>query len=123
MVVLYAPESFQAEMARLGAVVATDLQSVAEAPFVLAFVTSQSEVDQRTAEIVPHAKGDAMVWMAYPKGTSKRYTCDFQRDTGWAELQKAGFATVRAIAIDEDWTALRFRRAEYVGKSQATRQS
>jgi hypothetical protein len=40
--------------------------------------------------------------------------CDFNRDTGWAALQEAGFDTVRAIAIDEDWTALRFRRKEFI---------
>jgi hypothetical protein len=29
-------------------------------------------------------------------------------------LKKAGFDTVRSVAIDEDWTALRFRRKEYI---------
>ena len=42
------------------------------------------------------------------KGTSKKYKCDFNRDTGWDELKAAGFDTVRAVAIDEDWTGLRF---------------
>jgi hypothetical protein len=29
-------------------------------------------------------------------------------------LNAAGFDCVRSIAIDEDWTGLRFRRAEYI---------
>jgi hypothetical protein len=29
-------------------------------------------------------------------------------------LKAAGFDTVRAVAIDADWTALRFRRVEYI---------
>src|SRR5713101_8045074 len=29
------------------------------------------------------AQGDAVVWFAYPKGTSKRYKCEINRDTGW----------------------------------------
>jgi hypothetical protein len=29
-------------------------------------------------------------------------------------LKAAGFDTVRAIAIDEDWSALRFRRTEFI---------
>jgi hypothetical protein len=29
-------------------------------------------------------------------------------------LQDAGFDTVRSIAIDEDWTGLRFRRKEHI---------
>ena len=29
-------------------------------------------------------------------------------------MNAAGFETVRAVAIDEDWTGLRFRRSEFV---------
>ena len=40
--------------------------------------------------ILPKAQGDAVVWFAYPKGTSKRYKCEFNRDTGWAPMGAAG---------------------------------
>ena len=53
---------------------------------------------------------------AYPKASSKRYQCEFNRDTGWAAVGVAGFESVRQVAIDEDWSALRFRRTEYVKK-------
>jgi hypothetical protein len=82
--------------------------------FFLAFVTLQSEVDALSPEVASRAKGDAIVWFAYPKGTSKKYKCDFNRDTGWDVLKAAGFDTVRAVAIDEDWSALRFRRNEFI---------
>ena len=115
MVVLHAPESFQPELARLPVItIHHHLESVAESGFWLAFVTKKSEVDALASNIAKRAKGDAIVWFAYPKGTSKRYTCDFNRDTGWDALNALGFETVRAIAIDEDWTALRFRRKEYI---------
>ena len=87
---------------------------MADAGFWLAFVTRKSEVDRLAPQIVKKARGDAIVWFAYPKGTSKKYTCDFNRDTGWDVLKKTGFDTVRSVAIDEDWTALRFRRKEYI---------
>ena len=54
------------------------------------------------------------MWFAYPKGSSKRYRCGINRDTGWAALGKAGFEGVRMVAIDEDWSAVRFRRAEFI---------
>jgi len=54
------------------------------------------------------------LWFAYPKGSSKRYKCEFNRDNGWAVLGSLGFEGVRMVAIDEDWSALRFRRVEYV---------
>jgi len=115
MVVLDAPESFEPELARLPVItIHHHLESVAEAGFWLAFVTRKSEVEKLAPEIARRAKGDAIVWFAYPKGTSKKYTCDFNRDTGWASLRKLGFDSVRAVAIDEDWTALRFRRKEFI---------
>jgi hypothetical protein len=115
ILVVHAPASFEAEVARLTNV--TVRRSVEEMPaieFVLAFVTQQEEVNQLTQAITVKTKGDALVWFAYPKGASKKYKCDFNRDTGWAELGKAGFEPVRMVAIDEDWSALRFRRVEYI---------
>ncbi|MGC1461074.1 MAG: hypothetical protein WA802_02660 [Terracidiphilus sp.] len=118
MVVLNAPASFEAELARLPVMtIHHSLASVAEVGFLLAFVTKQTEVDALAAKVAERAKGDAVVWFAYPKGTSKKYKCDFNRDTGWDALKAAGFDTVRAVAIDEDWTGMRFRRVEFVKRS------
>lgn len=58
--------------------------------------------------------GDALLWFAYPKQTSRRYRCDFNRDTGFQVLRDSGYESVRMVAIDEDWSALRFRRAAFV---------
>jgi hypothetical protein len=115
MLVLNAPESFEAELSRLPVLhIHRSIESLAEIRFSLAFVTRQAEVDALVPKIAARAKGDASVWFAYPKGSSKKYKCDFNRDTGWALLDRAGFDTVRSIAIDEDWTGLRFRRKEFI---------
>jgi hypothetical protein len=115
ILVLRAPESFQPELARLPVLtIHHHIESVAEIGFMLAFVTRKGEVDALAGEVARRAVGDAIVWFAYPKGTSKKYKCDFNRDTGWGALQAAGFDTVRAVAIDADWTGLRFRRKEYI---------
>ena len=115
MVVLNAPVSFEAELARLPVMtIHRHLESVAETEFVLAFVTRKSEVDALAAQVAKKTEGDAVVWFAYPKLTSKKFKCDFNRDTGWDALKAAGFDTVRAVAIDEDWTGLRFRRVEFI---------
>jgi hypothetical protein len=115
IVVLNAPESFAPELARLSGV--TVLRSAERAPpirFALAFVKTQVELNAAAEQILPRTEGDAVVWFAYPKASSKRYRCDFNRDTGWDALGRAGFEGVRQVAIDEDWSALRFRRVEYV---------
>ncbi len=82
--------------------------------FALLFVTKQIEVDSLAAAIDPLTKGDAAVWFAYPKGTSRNYKCEFNRDTGWKIVGELGFEPVRMVAIDDDWSALRFRRAEFI---------
>ncbi len=113
--VLNAPDSFEPELRRLrGVTVHRSLSGPRELAFVLAFVTRQAEVDSLAKAVAVRAEGDAVVWFAYPKGTSKRYKCEFNRDTGWQALGAAGFEPVRMVAIDEDWTAARFRRVEFI---------
>ena len=109
------PASFEAELAQLkGIKVLRDVRKPTAIQFALAFVTQQSELNRLSKILADGSEGDALLWFAYPKGTSKRYSCDFNRDTGWQVIRKAGFDSVRQVAIDEDWSALRFRRAEYV---------
>jgi hypothetical protein len=119
IVVLNAPQSFAPELAKLPVkTLHHSITSVPDIDFFLAFVTRKSEVDALASQIEKRAKGDAIIWFAYPKGTSKKYKCDFNRDNGWDALNALGFETVRAVAIDEDWSALRLRRSEFV-KSRA----
>lgn len=113
--VLNAPQSFEAELDRLeGVAVKRKLAGASRVAFVLAFVTRKPEIDSLAKTIGKLAKGDPIVWFAYPKGTSKRYRCDINRDTGWGALGSAGFEGCRMVAIDEDWSGLRFRRAEFI---------
>jgi hypothetical protein len=115
ILVLNAPASFETELAKLeGVSVEQEIKETSEVSFALAFVTKQIGVDRAAKAIIKKAKGDAIVWFAYPKGTSKKYTCEFNRDTGWTVLGEAGFEPVRQVAIDEDWSALRFRRVEFI---------
>ena len=122
IVVIDAPASFEPELATLeGVIVHRDVKAIEVVEFAIAFATTQSQVDSLTRLLAAKAPGDALLWFAYPKGTSKKYKCDFNRDTGWDRLRAAGFDTVRQVAIDEDWTALRFRRVEYIKSSNRSR--
>jgi len=117
ILVVDAPSSFEPELAGLaGVTVFRDPARMAKVPFALLFATRQSEVDELSTSIPDKLEGDAILWFAYPKGSSRRYRCDFNRDSGWSVLRARGFDTVRQVAIDEDWSALRFRRVEYIGR-------
>jgi hypothetical protein len=115
ILVVNAPIGLEPELAALqGVQVLREAKAAKKIAFALAFVTKLSEVNALTKAITKKAEGDAVIWFAYPKGSSKKYTCEFNRDTGWAALGEAGFEPVRQVAIDEDWSALRFRRAEHI---------
>ncbi len=115
IVILNAPESFEPELLALAGIsIVRDLKAVKEIGFSMAFVTKQKEVDSMAKAITKKAAGDAIIWFVYPKGTSKKYKCEFNRDTGWAALGDAGYEPVRMVAVDEDWSALRFRRVELI---------
>jgi len=57
---------------------------------------------------------DALLWMVYPKKSSRRYTSSVYRDAGWEALGAAGWEPVSQVSMDEDWSALRFRRIEFI---------
>lgn len=86
--------------------------------FAIFFVKSCEDV----ATLAPSAAGkvevDGVLWFAYPKKTSKKHRSDLSRDEGWKPLGDLGFEGVRQVALDEDWTALRFRRVELIKTMQ-----
>lgn len=113
--VLNAPESFEPELAALrGVQIIRKVAARQKVAFAIAFVTTQAQLDAASKQLAAASEGDAVLWFAYPKGTSKRYQCEFNRDSGWSVLGAEGFEGVRQVAIDEDWSALRFRRVEFI---------
>jgi len=117
ILVLDAPASFEKELKGLkGVRIERRAATTGQVAFAIAFVTEKSELDRVSKALAAKAKGDAVLWFAYPKGTSKALTCDFNRDSGWDVIRAAGFDTVRQVAIDADWSALRFRRLEFISR-------
>jgi hypothetical protein len=114
--IIDAPESFAPNMKSMEAftTVNTTLTGARQVNFVLAFVKTQRQIDGMATKLPQVLEDDAVLWFAYPKGTSKKYTCDFNRDTGWNAFGTLGFEPVRMVAIDEDWSALRLRKVEHI---------
>lgn len=82
--------------------------------FVLVFVRSCAEIEAKAPKVAAALGDDALLWFAYPKKSSKRYRSDVGRDDSWQPLGQLGFEGVRQVAIDEDWSALRFREAHNI---------
>jgi hypothetical protein len=111
--ILNAPESFEPELEALAGVKVAR-QVLGKVSFALAFVKTKSDVDIASVTLTTAAEGDAVLWLAYPKASSKNYKCEFNRDSGWDAMGKAGYEPVRQVAVDADWSALRFRKAEFI---------
>ena len=117
IVVINSPASFEQSIRSLPMVqVHRQLELVPEVSFFMCFVQKQEEIDRIVPLLFPKLKGDAVLWFCYPKGTSKKYKCDFNRDTGWSLMGTYSLEPVRMVAIDENWSALRFRKVEFIKK-------
>lgn len=116
VLVLHAPESFRPEMNAIsGAVkVYETTESISEIVFAVVFVQTLQQIEDAIKSIGPQMKGDTVLWFCYPKASSKKYRCEFNRDTGWYALGQYGLECVRQVAVDEDWSALRFRKTEFI---------
>ncbi len=79
------------------------------------FVRSVAELEDLAPEVVRAVKPDGLLWISYPKKTSGVKT-DITRDVGWEVMSAYGLRPVAQIAIDNVWSALRFRPKELVGK-------
>ena len=109
--VLEAPPEAQPLLARWAEEVDVGEQLGAGAAFVLGFVRSEDDIARIAPAVAAALAPEGVLWMAYPKRSSKRYRTDVSRDRGWQALGDLGFEAVRQVAIDEDWSALRFRPA------------
>ncbi len=82
---------------------------------VVLFVQSIKELDTYAVAAINAVKTNGLLWIAYPKKTGKLKT-DITRDFGWETVEHAGWVGVTQIAIDDTWSALRFRPKDDVGK-------
>ena len=79
----------------------------AKAEAVLVFVKKLAEVDAKTGPMVELAKADKIAWVAYPK--AGQLDTDLNRDILWKHLLKQDIQGVRQVALDDVWSAMRFR--------------
>jgi hypothetical protein len=82
--------------------------------FIVLFVRNSEEVEYYVPGVIHNLIADGILWVCYPKKSSKNYKSDVDRDHGWKTLNNSGLHGVRLISVDEDWSALRFRHVRYI---------
>ena len=76
----------------------------------ITFVRTAEDLTAQRAAGVVAAREDRLSWFAYPK--AGKLGTDLNRDTLNATLLQEGVRGIRQVALDDVWSALRFRPAE-----------
>ena len=95
LVVLGAPPELAATLEAIGEEVPVGTRLGKAETFVLAFVRSCAEIEAKAPKLAAALEGDALLWLAYPKKSSKRHESDIGRDdsfTGVLVLKEADVA-------------------------------
>ncbi len=79
------------------------------ADVIVAFARNRAELTTVAGPAIEAARRDKLAWIAYPK--AGKLGTDLNRDILAALLTAEGVQPVRQVAIDETWSALRFRPA------------
>jgi hypothetical protein len=74
---------------------------------VLVFAKNAAELAKFAEPALAAAREDRLSWIAYPK--AGQLDTDLNRDVLWKLLDGKGVRPVRQVALDEVWSALRFR--------------
>jgi hypothetical protein len=81
----------------------------ADADVVLLFAKDRANLETKLPALLSQLRADAILWIAYPKLSSK-LAGDLNRNVIGAAAPAYGLDTVSQIAIDDVWSALRVRR-------------
>ena len=86
--------------------------------FVHLFVRNSAELAIFAPLALAAIRRDGVFWISYPKKSSG-VVSDLTRDEGWAPITAAGLRPVTQIAVDETWSAVRWRPIELVKSKTA----
>jgi hypothetical protein len=111
--VVAAPSGYLKSLAPLpeGVVISEAMGGTHE--FVQFFATRKSDIEKSSTKLLKAAAPGAWLWITYPKKTSG-VESDLSREAVWSAMEGTGWRPVSQIAIDEVWSALRFRPREDV---------
>ena len=106
-IILNAPDAYQTVIADIPATVALADKLEGEFDFIQVFVVQRADLEAAAPSLAAALKPGGLLWVTYPK--AKALGTDLNRDKVRTSLQPAGLRPVAQVAIDETWSALRFK--------------
>ena len=115
---IHAPEGYIAGLGPLPEGVAVTESLDAPSDFVQLFALDSGVLARDGRAAIDAVEPGGLLWICYPK-LSSGIKSDLTRDVGWSVIDEAGWRGVANVAIDEIWSALRFRPEESKTESDA----
>jgi hypothetical protein len=116
--VLNAPDGFTALLNPGPPDIGTRLAPAQSYDVVQLFVNSADELRRLGPDAIRALKPDGLLWITYPKGGRTRGVTDLPATPWWTKrdvlgeiTSVTGYKPVAFVAIDDNYTALRFKRA------------
>ena len=106
--ILNAPDGYLGELAPLpeGVEVLDELEG--DFDWIQVFATNKAEFEQIGPEAIAALRPESMLWIAFPKGSSKIQT-DLSRDKGWDSLKDVDLRWVNLVSVNDTWSAFALR--------------
>jgi hypothetical protein len=76
--------------------------------WVQVFAKTRAEVETLVPQAIKTLKPESVLWISFPKGTSKIQT-DLTRDVGWEALEGADLKWVTLVSVNDTWSAFALR--------------
>jgi hypothetical protein len=76
--------------------------------WVQVFVKNKAEIDVLAPRLVLALKPKALLWISFPKGSSKIQT-DLTRDKGWDIFTGLDLKWINLVSVNETWSAFSLR--------------
>jgi hypothetical protein len=113
------PSTIEKQFAKLSfAKNVTPLLKIRKIDFALVFALNQAQLNAILAVVLPALQSIAILWIAFPKLTSK-IVSDLNRDCTWNYLRKNSFESEEQVALDYVWNALQFRKCKVDDRRKA----
>jgi len=109
--IINAPDGFEDAFVKAGFQISVSQKTLKH--FTILFVNDKADFQKYFKKVVDAVAYDSIFWVVYPKGGSGVKT-DVNRDILWKLAEPFGIRPVSQRAVDEIWSAMRFRPIEAV---------
>jgi hypothetical protein len=115
--VLNAPDGYLALLQPGPTDIKTEVQPDVLYDVVVLFVKDVAELRRLGVPAIHATKPNGLLWITYPKGGATKGATDLPATPAWVQrdvlgeiTSETGYKAVSFVAVDDHWTALRFKR-------------